>query len=385
MIGETTREILCNAGLTPIPMSEIEELRTPHARIWLKREWTDPEGLDPLRSIKRKPACFLFGDVIEKKYVDSGKLLMSATSGNLGIEIGLLSFEEDFPFFAVVPAAIPEYNLRVLTTLGINVIQTQEQETCPREFTVFFARGYAHEFHHRLVNVEQYYSWLNPLAHSVTTAKEIFEGWDGKVDHVVASVGSCGTICGIRQYLMVSGLEATATGVQPAFQHGVPGTHIIKGDCKWSPENYSPAVLPGDDIHTADSVDTYAFTAKLWQLGIPAGPSTGMALSRAFAMVKEGVKGDIVVLSPDSDFKYTDLIPERLQLLGEEITARHPELELEDAIDDYTRHLENRGGLERMLARVRECYSPPREGRIFGVSDIEDIVLSNTFELSAGI
>jgi len=378
MTKEKTREFLCGAGLTSIPLVRLDELSSRSATIWLKKEWIHPDGPDPLRSIKRKPACFLLGDAFEKRYLEGDKILVSATSGNLGIEIGLLAMHESLPFHAVVPSAIPDYNLRILTALGIDVIRTEEQETCPRKFTVFFASGYAHEFRHRLVNVDQYSSWLNPLSHSLTTAKEIFEMSDIGVNHIVASVGSCGTISGIRHYLMISGLECSTTGVQPAARHAVPGTQIIKGDCGWSPENYAPAILPGDSIETADSVDTYAFTAKLWAMGIPAGPSTGMALSRAWRMARNGAIGNIVVISPDSSFKYHDLIAERLEMLGGEITQRYPALDLDRAIDSYLGHLAGVWGLARMLARVRECYTPLREGRTFGVRDIEDIVLGRT-------
>jgi cysteine synthase len=355
-------------------MVKLEEFSTDTASVWLKKEWLDPNSSDPIRSIKRKPACLLFTDTLEKQYVGKKKLLISATSGNFGIETGLLSLAWGYPFFAVVPAVIPEYNLKVLRALGIHVIRTTEQETCPREFTVFFVRGYAHEFHHRLVNVEQYYSWLNPLVHSVTTAKEIFEGLRNAVDYIVASVGTCGTICGIKQYVMAAGRQAQVVGVQPALHHGVPGTHIIKGDCTWSPENYSPAVLPEESIYVADSVDAYAFTAKLWQLGIPAGPSTGMAMAQAYRMIAGGASGNIVVISPDSNFKYGDLISDRLAALKDEIDERFPDLELEDTIDEYVRHLTNNAGMAWVIERLRECYPTATEGGLFQANDIEDIV-----------
>ncbi len=374
MFGPRTLDVFCNAGLEPITPVRLEGFGSPSAAIWLKSEWTDPEGQDPLRSIKRKPACLLLGDILEKNYASDKKLLISATSGNFGIEIGMLATARGLPFLAVVPGAVPQYNLEVLKALGIDIIRTQEQETCPREYTVFFARGYADEFHHRLVNVEQYYHWLNPLAHSLTTAKEIFDTVDARVDHIVASVGSCGTICGIKQNALVSERNVNIVGVQPAIHHGVPGTHVIKGGCRWSPENYSPALIPHDKILIADSVDAYAYTAKLWEQGIPAGPSTGMALSQAVRMIEQGATGNIVVISPDNNFKYADLIVEQLEAHREEIIGRYPSLELEHTLTAYVHHLNTAGGLDRILRRVRECYPGEAQGQVFGVTDIDDIV-----------
>ena len=91
MFSTKTQDLLCTAGLSPLPIVEVEAFRTESARIWLKREWDDPEASDPLRSVKRKPACLLTGDVLEKSYVGPGKIGISATSGNLGNEIGLLT------------------------------------------------------------------------------------------------------------------------------------------------------------------------------------------------------------------------------------------------------------------------------------------------------
>jgi cysteine synthase A len=369
-----TNEVLCNSILDPIPLVRLGPLSKNSAQVWLKKEWTDPNGPDPIRSIKRKPACLLFSDILEKQYIGKNKMLVSATSGNFGIEVGLLAVSWGYPFYAVVPAVIPEYNLEVLRALGVNVIRTTEQETCPREFTVFYVRGYAHEFHHRLVNLEQYYSWLNPLAHSLTTAKEIFEGAEGEVDYIVAAVGSCGTICGIQQYLAATGRETKIVGVQPEIHHGVPGTHIIKGGCTWSPENYSPAIVPEENIHVADSVDAYAFTAWLWQMGIPAGPSTGMAMTQAYRMVREGATGNIVVISPDSNFKYGDLIADSLAVYGDDIVERYPELELDETIHKYEDHLTESAHMEWMLERVRACYPCEARGDLYRARDIEDIV-----------
>ncbi len=378
MTADVTRDIIAKASSENLPLVKLEAFSSTKATVWMKQEWSDPDGPDPLRSIKRKPALFLFQDLADKSYLNVNQILLSATSGNFGIEIGMLAARTGIPFLAVCPAVVPEFNLRVMRALGINVIRTKEQDTCPREFTVFFARGYATEFHHRLVNVEQYYSFLNPLAHTLTTGPELAAGLNGgartQPATVVLGVGSCGTVSGILQYFLAAGVNARVVGVQPEINQGIPGTHIIKGDCRWSPENYSPVLLPGAMIESVDQVDSYAFTAKLWDLGIPAGPSTGMALSQATRLVRQGAEGDVIVISPDSNFKYGDLLCDKLTTLKADIVARYPELGLKDAIGRYLSHLERNAGIEWTLKQVRECYPTSAEGGLFGVEDIEEIV-----------
>ncbi|MBW2277590.1 MAG: pyridoxal-phosphate dependent enzyme [Deltaproteobacteria bacterium] len=239
---------------------------------------------------------------------------------------------------------------------------------------MLFTRGSATEFHHQLTNIEQYNSWLNPLAHAVTTGPELFETFDQPVDFVITPVGSCGAICGLHHYLNAADLQVVLVGVQPAVGHGIPGTNVVVGDVAWSPENYSPAVLSADHIFTVDEIDAYAFTAKLWACGIPAGPSTGMALAQAHELVRGGATGNLVVISPDSNFKYGDLIRDSLREMKDDIIARHPELEIDDSIDAYVEEMKESSGLGHTLQRIRQCYPIDVRGQLYREHDIHDIV-----------
>ena len=349
-------------------------MNTSSARVWLKIEWNDPAGDDPLRSIKRKPAWFVFHDALQKEYLAPNKIIISATSGNLGIELALLAKQHDIPFYCVVPGAILPEGIQVLQEVGAHVIRTTEQEVCPREFTVFFTRGYAHEFHHRLVNLDQFFSWLNPVAHSLTTAKETFENGHIEVDTVITCLGSCGTVGGFLQYVSLRNLDVQVLGAQPAKHQGIPGTHVIKGDCDWSPENYSPVMLPDANIVTVDNVDSFAFTVKLWQGGIPAGPSTGMALSLAYNKIRSGLRGNIVAISADNNLKYPELLIAELTRHKTEILSRYPELELAEPIETYLEEAQTAVTENRMSKCIQQQYSIDSPGTTFEVQDIEDIV-----------
>ena len=378
MLSRMAQELLQAARSEPAPLLLLDELSTKRARIWLKREWSDPEGPDPLRTNKRKPASLLLGDALDRGCVGRDEVLLSATSGNFGVELGILANARGVPLFAAVPHDVPDPSLRSLLALGVHVLRTPERSACPGRQTVFFARRCADALAGEVVNLEQYHSWLNPLSHSITTAPELFSGLD-RVDYVVASVGSGGTTGGIAQHILSAGRKTRVIGVQAAAGQGVPGTRTVhvrgaRGESRWSSENYSPSLLGERYLRTADRVDAYAYTAKLWQLGVPAGPSTGMALAHARGLIEHGTVGDIVVISPDSNFRYGDLISAELDALAPAILSRYPDLALGETLGAYVAHLSNDRGLLWMLARARECYATRTEGRVFEASRVEDLV-----------
>jgi hypothetical protein len=111
-------------------------------------------------------------------------------------------------------------------------------------------------------------------------------------------------------------------------------------------------------------------------MGIPAGPSTGMALARTYHLIQDGRMGHIVVISPDNNFKYGDLISENLINHKDDIIKRYPELELEKTISRYVDFLKNTRDEKWMLERVGECYPVETEGKLFKVGDIENIVIT---------
>ena len=363
--------------LRAIPRTEpirLDWFESEGTSVWLKTEWSDPDGPDPLRSLKRKPAWFIFHDALRKQQATAGKLLLSATSGNLGVELALLANGTGLPLYCVAPGSIIQEGLDVLRAAGAHVLSTSDNEVCPREFTVFYARGYAHEFHHRLVNLEQFYSWLNPLVHSLTTAPEIFSGAFGDVDAVCCCVGSCGTAAGLLTYIANTGRPAEVWGAQPEISHQVPGTHVIRGECRWSPENFSPLALPEDRVCTVPFADSMAFTVKLWEKGIRAGPSSGMALALAHQRIRDGLRGNIVVLSADNNFKYPRLLHDELTKHRDDILARHPELRLERPLQDYLDELQRKLDAGDLTARIAEAYAVPCPGTIQDAWEIEDIV-----------
>jgi cysteine synthase len=128
-------------NLRPYPIMEVE-IKSDF-RLFVKVEHDNAGGSDPLRSIKRKPACMmgLFADELNPKR----DIWVSASSGNFALELGLLANEMDKKVFAVVPPKTSRRRIETLRSLGVNVVVVSEEEydLCPREFTVFMVRALA--------------------------------------------------------------------------------------------------------------------------------------------------------------------------------------------------------------------------------------------------
>lgn len=378
-------EILKDEGLLPIPMRKVKSLSNKNVEVWLDIHWNEPKNSgDPLRSIKEYPALLMFYEEIERaKHFrrDLKKdIFISATSGNFGIRFGLRAMSKGYKFVAVVPSSVPEYNLKIMTGLGIDVIQTEEEKTCPRDKTVFLVRQYAEDMP-LFNNIDQYVHPLNLRSQTLITAKKIFANREnfreGKVDYIICPVGTGGTMSGIQQYVKDNDFKTEVIGVQPAPEQGVPGAYrVIGGDCKWSPEAFS-FLSSGGAIYDADWVDSYALTTLLYGEEINAGPSTGMALSKAYKMIREEAKGTIVVISADSNLIYPDLLVERLEQTEEGILKRYPKLGLKKTIAMYIDYLKEKAGMEWIERRIKESYSPTKVGQIFPAWQIEEIGLGN--------
>lgn len=305
---EDVVENLYNSGLNPMPVREIE--LDNNATIIVKLEYPIDFTLDPLRTIKRKPASLLLYDLLEKGYIRHGKKLITASSGNFLRELALKALELNLKVIGVTPPIIPEENLRILTALGVDVVHvSKEYDLCPRETTVFFTRALAEKYHLQLVNVDQYCSWQNVLSHLFMTWREIKE--IGDLDYICVPLGSTGTFMGICLGSRMDRYRTRIIGVQPTRVHHIPGVHYVVGECEWSPEIFS--LMLNRKVVTVDDVDAYAGLVKLWENKIYAGPSTGMTFIYALKMAKNMPDTRILVISADSVFAYRDYILNQLK------------------------------------------------------------------------
>jgi len=315
--------------------------RVGDGEIWMRRFWDDPEGSDPLLTIKRIPAWTMLSNGVRRGLISQEtSFIVTASSGNFLYELAIatreISKENGFDLHVLgfVPRRIPENNLELIRSLGVNVVKVEtEEDLCPREATVMAERRFAAR-RRDVYNADQYIAHENPLAHQLLTAQTIFDetgslGLD--IETILVPTGTGGTMNGLSSFFKtlktVEKVEVPEiAGVQPTLKHHILGVHhiTIGEGCRWNPETYS--AIFRNAIFTVDDVDAYAGMLELHEKGIPAGPSTGLAYHQA---KKEAEKGKVVLItSADSDIKYYGWTLEILKgRIGEQIVTRYPAME----------------------------------------------------------
>ncbi len=333
-------------------------------RIFLKQEFVYNSG-DILLNIKRKPAYYLFHDLYNKGIIKDGMKLISASSGNFVLNLGIKANEYGLKLIAVTPPRIPEENVKALTSLGVDVIHiTEEFDMCPRETTVFYTRSLAESYRYILVNVDQYISWQNVLSHFFLTWNEIKSEFE-QIDYIIIALGSTGTYMGVSLGNKVDRLAKEVIGVQPPHEHNIPGVHHIVDGCEWNPEIFSPSI--GGYIITVDDVDTYRWLAILENKGIHVGPSTAMLYAAVERLSRER-PGDYLIVSPDSDRLYRNHLLRIYSKLYNDIVSRYPEDR--EIIDRFIRDLRGREDID-IPEYIKRYYKPREEGRVYEISKLD--------------
>lgn len=374
MFERFVENLVQSKGLKPYPIEEIKGFNDEKdLHLFIKREHDNMDGFDPVRSVKRKPAS-LMGLYAEETDPYS-RFWISASSGNFVQELGILANEMGKDLFAVVPPRTPSQKLESLTNLGINVVRVSEEEydLCPREFTVFWVRAVVNKCN-KIVNIDQYNSVLNPLAHLLMTAKEINEELKD-LTHIFIPLGSTGTFAGICEYFARFHPKVKIIGVQPTREHNIPGVHYVMGDCKWSPEIFGLVDKRMLNVLTVDDRSAYMALMELEvKHGIHGGPSTGMV----FAAVKQELNNiedgsNVLILSADSSWEYGEWNKTILKRLRDESRFSEKESSLLETYMEILGKREN--SLIRMM-KVKNIYKPSKKGQLYSLEEFEGLLPS---------
>jgi len=282
--------ILERIGDTPlIPLRRVTAgLR---GELWAKLESANPGG-----SVKDRPGLWMVIAAEEDGRVKKGSVLIDATSGNTGVALALVCAVRGHRLTLVMPDRVSLERKRIARAFGAELVLSDPLEGTDGAIREARRLAAADE---RLVYVDQYSNPANPLAHELTTGPEIWRQTDGKVTHVVAGVGTSGTIVGISKALRAKGVRIVAVQPDDAL-HGIEGW-------KHMPSALRPALWDERvaDVHMTQSTDeAIAMTRRLArEEGIFTGPSGGAAVAAAMRLAREEA-GRIVVLIADGGERY---------------------------------------------------------------------------------
>ncbi|MCH5143601.1 cysteine synthase A [Desulfovibrio sp. UIB00] len=290
--------ILQTIGNTP--MLRLDLSRDLPGTVWLKLENRNPGG-----SIKDRVAFHLVGEALEEGRVEPGGVLVEATSGNMGIGMALVASVRGFRCILTMPESMSVERRNLLRALGAELVLTPAEQGMSG--AVAAAKRIADEQDAFVLG-----QFTNPqavVAHYKTTGPEIFKDSVGKMDVLVAGVGSGSTITGVGRYLKerIPGFRVVAVepAASPVLSGGKPGPHLIQG----IGADFVPAILDRallDEIIQMDGEEAIRTARLLMENGIMAGISTGSNVRAALDLATRPEMQDknIVTFACDTGERY---------------------------------------------------------------------------------
>ncbi|WP_254547014.1 cysteine synthase A [Halomarina pelagica] len=274
------------------------------------------ESFNPAGSVKDRIGVAMIERAEEEGLLGDGTAIVEPTSGNTGIGLAFTAAAKGYELILTMPDSMSEERRRLLRALGATLVLTPGEDGMAG--AIERAEAIADERGDAFVP-QQFANLANPWIHRMTTGPEIWSDTDGRVDVLVAGVGTGGTITGISEYVKeeLGDDEFRSVAVEPAespvLSGGEPGSHGIQG----IGAGFVPDVLRReliDEVVAVEREDAITAARKLaYDEGILAGISSGAAVEAALRVARrpENREKLIVVVLPDTGERYlsTDLYP----------------------------------------------------------------------------
>jgi len=277
------------------------------AEILLKLEF-----FNPLNSVKDRIGCAMVDAAEADGLLQPGGVIVEPTSGNTGIALAFVARARGYRCILTMPESMSLERRKLLRLLGAELVLT------PAEKGMKGAIARASEIAAATANSfmpQQFENAANPEIHRKTTAEEIWRDTDGKVDAIVAGVGTGGTITGVAEVLKGRNPKFQAIAVEPAdspvISGGAPGPHKIQGiGAGFIPKNLNVDIV--DSVEQVTNEEAIQMARRLSdEEGIAGGISSGAAVTAALRVAaRPEMKGKrIVVIIPSMAERYmsTDL------------------------------------------------------------------------------
>ena len=262
------------------------------------------EFLNPLASVKDRIALAMVEAAEAEGAIAPGRtVLIEPTSGNTGIALAFVAAVKGYRLIVVAPESLSTERQQMLTHFGA------ELELTPASLGMTGAIEHAEAMAAELADahiLQQFSNPANPLAHASTTAEEIWTDTGGKVDVIVAGVGTGGTLTGCAKALKPRQKKLRIVAVEPAasavLSQGEPGAHKIQGiGAGFVPSIFDVSLV--DEVIAVSNEDAFAAAREAAKLeGLPIGISSGAALHAALQVGSraEMAGKTIVIIIPSS-------------------------------------------------------------------------------------
>ena len=283
------------------PMLQFTRLVPPgSADVFAKLEYLNPGG-----SVKDRAAIGIIQRAEKEGKLQPGGTIVEATAGNTGIGLALIGVKRGYKVALFVPEKFSEEKVMIMRALGAEVARTPEAEGMAG------AIARANELVASTPGAfmaGQFDNPANPDFHYETTAREIFEQMDGRIDGVVLGSGTSGTFTGVARFVKERLPKAVTVLVETegsVMGGGKPGPHKVEGiGASFIPNNFDKSVC--DEIVAVTDDQAFGMVKELAaKEGVLAGSSGGAAVYAALELARRlGTGKRVVTIVPDSAERY---------------------------------------------------------------------------------
>jgi cysteine synthase len=299
-IAKKLTELIGNTPL--LELSNYEKKNGLEANIIAKLEYFNPLG-----SVKDRVANAMIEKGIKDGKINKDTVIIEPTSGNTGIGLAFVAAAKGLKLILTMPDTMSIERRRIVAALGAEVVLTPGADGM--KGAIKKAEELVAEYGNAIIP-QQFENEANPEVHRKTTAEEIWNDTEGKVDIFVAGVGTGGTVTGNGEALKAKNPNIKIIAVEPAsspvLSGGKPGPHKIQG--------IGAGFIPGvmnldivDEIIKVENEDAFEASRSVAKTdGVLVGISSGAAIHAATELAKrpENKGKNIVVLLPDTGERY---------------------------------------------------------------------------------
>jgi len=288
-------------GHTPmLHMRRLTQHEGVSAELYAKLETGNPGG-----SSKDRAAIGMIRDAERTGRIKPGGTIFEATAGNTGIGLALIGVNSGYKVVVFVPENFSQEKVQVMAALGAEVIRTPQDEGM--QGAIRRAKEAASKTPNSFTAL-QFENQANPDYHFETTAAEIWDQMEGKIDAVVIGVGTGGTFSGVAKYIKQRNPKALAIAVESqgsVLGGGAAGPHKVEGiGASFVPSTFHRDHC--DEVITVLDPDAFAMVNKLARYeGVLAGSSSGANVWAAIEVCRRlGAGKRVVTIIPDSAERY---------------------------------------------------------------------------------